>query len=158
MKKDTQYIISAILIFIFAFAFFNLDITGFMSKDKGMINIALTDGFGNSKSVFERGNILKAVVSVEDTSVENRYMWIYRDKPQGMLRVQGTSKMICGTGKADCSDGEYEVTYRIEDTIHKFGDGKYYVRVQEHNGDYIFKEFTIDGPYLGAYREGLKYP
>lgn len=157
MDKNTEYLIGGFLLICFCFAMFNMDITGFIGKEMGAITIELTDENGVPQTVFERGERFNAIVTVgKGAGVYNEWMWISNDN-YDKTRVQATAKRICGRGEANCKEGTYMVEYRIEDTPSKFADGNYYIRIKQHKGDYIYKQFKIEGPKLDKYGNSVYY-
>lgn len=163
MNKNTEYLLGGILILVFAFALFNFNVTGLVTNN-GKITVTLTDGDGNPKTVFERGNILKVTIDVsKGKEVMNRYVSINRDNAV-RNRVGGTTRLVCGKGNA-CGEGTYVIKYRIEDTVKKFEDGNYFIRIEEHilprfrddinDHVYIYEPFAIEGPNLCPQVEGV---
>lgn len=176
MNKNTQYLLGGILIVLFAFLMFNMDITGFAEKaGDGDISISITDEMGIPKVMFERGEMLYATVNVgKGKEIMNRDMEIYEDKKStnpyvdAQIRdalVENTKRRICGVGSSYCAEGSYTIKYRLAKSAKTYNDGDYYVRVEEHldpkhrtdinDHIYVTKEFTINGPKTCPQVDGI---
>jgi len=141
MDKDNKVLLMAIfviLVAIFSFSF-NDVMTGRVTKES-VSSVTVTP------SEAMRGSIITVNIEPGPEGVYNRWAWIYREGATADKRVAGTAKRMCGT-KSVCYDS-ITFTYLIEGNEDKFSDGKYFVKVKEHDTKetrYAEGAFWIEG-------------
>jgi len=141
MDKDNKILLIAILIMlvsIFSFSF-NEVLTGKVTKES-------VSSVTVKPSEVMRGSIITVNVEPGPNGVDNRWAWVYREGETADRRVAGTAKRMCGT-QSVCYDS-ITFTYLIEGNEDKFSDGKYFVKVKEHDtkeARYAKGAFWIEG-------------
>jgi len=163
MNRNTEYVLSAILILLVSFFVFGLNISGMTSREAGQqISIKLTDKAGNPQTEFMKNEYLRAEITVgPGKEVMNSYSWLHKDviakgfydsnyKP----KVGGTHKKICGNTDFVCGPGTYVIEHtKVLAGINNIKDGEtFYLSVEEHidprDHDLYGNEFRIYEPFI----------
>ena len=124
MEKDNKILFGAILIILIAMLSLNFNniLTGNVSKESVSKVVV-------SPNEVTRGEVITVEVTPGPEGVYNRWAWIYNAEKD--LRLTGTAKRMCGN-QAVCYD-PLTITYLIEGNEDKFPDGKYVIKVREHD-------------------------
>lgn len=141
MNKDNKILVLAIFIVLVAIFSFSFDdiITGKVTKES-ISKVMITP------NEVMRGETITVEVIPGPDGTYNRWAWIYRAGAKNDLRLTGTAKRMCGT-QSVCYE-PVTFTYLISGDENKFPDGKYYVKVKEHDTQetkYAQNVFWIEG-------------
>lgn len=125
MEKDNKILLLAIFILLVAMVSFSFNnFTGKATKESVSKVIVTPENV-------MRGETINVEIIPGPEGVYNRWAWIYKVGEKNDLRLTATAKRICGN-QAVCYEPA-TINYLIEGNEEKFPDGKYYVKVREHD-------------------------